>query len=348
MTRQLGEIETTSREVLPMMQKMVATLDQFVKLDVPFLPEERTNRIAALKDMMTRADVSVSEKYRRIVEAYQIEIEYGRTIEAYQGKVGDKHGGLPARRPRRADVPDARRQRDRLLGRRRARSGWRTTTTRRPSRPASRSRRSRPRRISSVVPCQRSERGEVMKSHAIRLAAVLPRRCCCCVVAVDALAARARQSRRAARADALGAPARSARQHGARSRVPRRAQQAGGAARRSAAPTLAAQRARGASARRPPTMPTRRSSPSCTTQLDAKAGNLGEMFGVVRQVANDFSSVVHNSLISAQYPGPRRVRRQAGAGQVAAVDAGPRALLVRAAAGDDRERPASRASSRRS
>jgi len=38
------------------------------------------------------------------------------------------------------------------------------------------------------------------------------------------------------------------------------------------------------------------------TQLDARAGNLGEMFGVVRQVANDFSSVVHNSIISAQYP----------------------------------------------
>lgn len=37
-------------------------------------------------------------------------------------------------------------------------------------------------------------------------------------------------------------------------------------------------------------------------QLDARAGNLGEMFGVVRQVANDFSSVVHNSIISAQYP----------------------------------------------
>ena len=90
MTRQLGEIETTSREALPMMQKMVSTLAQFVKLDVPFLPEERANRLAQLEDMMTRADVSVSEKYRRIVEAYQIEIEYGRTIEAYQGKVDDK------------------------------------------------------------------------------------------------------------------------------------------------------------------------------------------------------------------------------------------------------------------
>lgn len=38
-------------------------------------------------------------------------------------------------------------------------------------------------------------------------------------------------------------------------------------------------------------------------QLDARAGNLGEMFGVVRQVANDFSGVVTNSIISAQYPG---------------------------------------------
>jgi septal ring factor EnvC (AmiA/AmiB activator) len=90
MTHQLTQIETTSREVLPMMDKMLATLDQFVKLDVPFLIEERSNRVAQLKDMMTRADVSTSEKYRRIVEAYQIEMEYGRTIEAYQGKVGDK------------------------------------------------------------------------------------------------------------------------------------------------------------------------------------------------------------------------------------------------------------------
>jgi hypothetical protein len=90
MAQQLTQIETTSREVLPMMDKMLATLDQFVQLDVPFLIEERTNRVSQLKDMMTRADVSTSEKYRRIVEAYQIEMEYGRTIEAYQGKVGDK------------------------------------------------------------------------------------------------------------------------------------------------------------------------------------------------------------------------------------------------------------------
>ena len=85
---QLVEIETTTREVLPLMQKMLATLDRFVALDVPFQLEERRKRVNALKDMMGRADVTVSEKYRRIIEAYQIETDYGRTLEAYQGELG--------------------------------------------------------------------------------------------------------------------------------------------------------------------------------------------------------------------------------------------------------------------
>jgi hypothetical protein len=89
MTKQLAEIERTSREVLPMMQKMVDTLEQFVNLDLPFLPEERKGRVAGLKEMMGRADVTISEKYRRITEAYSIEMEYGRTIEAYEGKLGE-------------------------------------------------------------------------------------------------------------------------------------------------------------------------------------------------------------------------------------------------------------------
>jgi hypothetical protein len=85
---EMAEIETTTREVLPMMQNMLDTLARFVELDVPFLLNERSKRVATLKEMMTRADVSVSEKYRRIVEAYVVEMEYGRTIEAYEDKLG--------------------------------------------------------------------------------------------------------------------------------------------------------------------------------------------------------------------------------------------------------------------
>jgi hypothetical protein len=89
MQRQLVEVETTAREVTPLMQRMLDTLDQFVALDVPFLLEERRHRVETLREMMTRADVSMSEKYRRILEAYQVEMDYGRTIEAYEGKLGD-------------------------------------------------------------------------------------------------------------------------------------------------------------------------------------------------------------------------------------------------------------------
>lgn len=87
--RQLSEVETTAREVLPLTQKMLDTLAEFVELDMPILIEERRKRIAGLRKIMNRADVSLSEKYRRVVEAYQIEMEYGRTLEAYDGRIGE-------------------------------------------------------------------------------------------------------------------------------------------------------------------------------------------------------------------------------------------------------------------
>jgi seryl-tRNA synthetase len=87
--KQLLDIETTNREVQPLMQQMVNTLEQFVALDMPFLKEERTRRVKNLQDIMARADVAISEKYRLILEAYQIELEYGRTLEAYEGIKGE-------------------------------------------------------------------------------------------------------------------------------------------------------------------------------------------------------------------------------------------------------------------
>ena len=91
--RQLGEIDDTQQNISPLMIRMVTTLDEFIKLDIPFHQNERKERIAELHTLMNRADVSVSEKYRRVMEAYQIEVGYGKTIGAYQGKltVNDKH-----------------------------------------------------------------------------------------------------------------------------------------------------------------------------------------------------------------------------------------------------------------
>jgi hypothetical protein len=89
-TAQLNNIDTTQRDIVPLMSKMITVLEQFVELDVPFLQAERQQRLIALKTMMGRADVTLSEKYRRIMEAYQVEMEYGRTLEAYQAALSDE------------------------------------------------------------------------------------------------------------------------------------------------------------------------------------------------------------------------------------------------------------------
>jgi len=84
---QIEGITTTSREMVPLMQDMLGALEQFIQLDVPFLEQERQARMEGLRTMMGRADVTHSEKFRRILEAYQIENEYGRTIETYQASL---------------------------------------------------------------------------------------------------------------------------------------------------------------------------------------------------------------------------------------------------------------------
>lgn len=86
---QIERITGIEREIVPLMFQMLETLEQFVELDVPFLVDERRRRAANLRALMTRADATNAEKYRRILEAYQIENDYGRTIEAYEGKIGD-------------------------------------------------------------------------------------------------------------------------------------------------------------------------------------------------------------------------------------------------------------------
>lgn len=85
--RQFQQIEITKRRILPLIVRMIEVLEEFVAVDIPYLETERGMRIAELKKLMTRPEVLTSEKYRRVTEAYQIELEYGHTIEAYEGEM---------------------------------------------------------------------------------------------------------------------------------------------------------------------------------------------------------------------------------------------------------------------
>lgn len=87
LNKELQEIEVTKRHFVPLMLRMVEVLETFITLDTPFLTEERAQRLAQLKSLMDRTDVSLAEKYRRVMEAYQVEMGYGHTVEAYRGVV---------------------------------------------------------------------------------------------------------------------------------------------------------------------------------------------------------------------------------------------------------------------
>jgi hypothetical protein len=83
----IDQVEVINRQIVPIMTQMIGGLEQFVALDVPFLLEERQERVAKLKELMERDDVTVAEKFRKVTEAYQIENDYGSTIEAYKDTV---------------------------------------------------------------------------------------------------------------------------------------------------------------------------------------------------------------------------------------------------------------------
>lgn len=80
----IEKVTVIERQIQPLIFRMLDSLEQFVGLDKPFQLEERKNRIAMLRTNQDRADISVSEKFRQVLEAYKIESAYGSTIEAYK------------------------------------------------------------------------------------------------------------------------------------------------------------------------------------------------------------------------------------------------------------------------
>lgn len=89
---QIGQLEQTAASLEPLLERMYRELDAFVDADAPFLAAERGDRLARLEGLLA-GEGNVSEKLRRMLEAIQIELEYGRTLGTYSGVLDD---GRPA------------------------------------------------------------------------------------------------------------------------------------------------------------------------------------------------------------------------------------------------------------
>ena len=87
LTESIDNVALIERQIIPLMIRMLDSLEEFIQLDTPFLAQERSDRLGRLRAMMERSDVVAAEKFRQVLEAYTIETDYGRTIEAYKGSV---------------------------------------------------------------------------------------------------------------------------------------------------------------------------------------------------------------------------------------------------------------------
>ena len=89
LNEQLSQVDDTNDSILPLMIRMIDTLEKFITLDMPFNLNERLDKVHKLKDQINDANISSGEKYRHIMDAYQHELGYGKTIGTYKGTLGD-------------------------------------------------------------------------------------------------------------------------------------------------------------------------------------------------------------------------------------------------------------------
>jgi len=86
---QLVQVVVMQRQIPPLAQKMLDTLETFIKLDTPFRIEERRGRVDLVRSSLSKPKVTASEQVRQVLEAYNIEAEYGRKIDTYEDKLAD-------------------------------------------------------------------------------------------------------------------------------------------------------------------------------------------------------------------------------------------------------------------
>nr|MBO2513961.1 hypothetical protein [Gammaproteobacteria bacterium] len=92
--RQIAELRASidtvtviERQVTPLMVRMIDGLEKFIELDVPFRLAERRQRVANLRALLQRSDVTTAEQFRNVMQAWQIENDYGRFADFYVGEL---------------------------------------------------------------------------------------------------------------------------------------------------------------------------------------------------------------------------------------------------------------------
>nr|WP_320115813.1 DUF3450 domain-containing protein [uncultured Desulfuromonas sp.] len=86
-TRRAEETEKLRKGLQNWFQTSAQELEQRIAGSQPFLPEERRKRLEDLNTVLLADDVAVHEQFRRLMEVFEVEAQYGYTSDVYRDKI---------------------------------------------------------------------------------------------------------------------------------------------------------------------------------------------------------------------------------------------------------------------
>lgn len=81
------------QQLVNLLEGAIFALKERIRAGMPFQLNERLARIDGLEKMPSNSDEAMVEKYRRLFDAYRIELDYAKTVEAYRDLLAQDSGG---------------------------------------------------------------------------------------------------------------------------------------------------------------------------------------------------------------------------------------------------------------
>lgn len=88
----LAKAANTREQLEPFFEVLYEGLEAHIASDLPFLQKERTRRLAHIRSTLDTGDASLSDKLGRLLEAMQVEVDYGYTVDVTKELVHNQNG----------------------------------------------------------------------------------------------------------------------------------------------------------------------------------------------------------------------------------------------------------------
>lgn len=85
--QQVADVQITRLHIMPFLREKVAELKQFIELDLPFEREARLASVQRLESVLATSSISIAEKFRRVMEAWQTESDYSYELASYRDEL---------------------------------------------------------------------------------------------------------------------------------------------------------------------------------------------------------------------------------------------------------------------